>query len=106
MTDYDDLVKRYVELEDQRASISIEMDSIKAQLVDLGRGTHEVAGVKVTVSNPPRRFDLEAAWAVLSSEQQALAVSPDAKKVKEFLPPIVADSFMREGNGNPVVRIS
>lgn len=108
-TTLDDLVKRWAELDDQKAQIETEQAAIKAKLREqLERGSHELGGLSVTISAPARRFNVETARAFLTAEQVELCTvsSLDAKKVKGFLPPVLLDQAMDAGSGDDVVKIS
>lgn len=103
-------VARYAALTESIEMLEAERREIKRQIAaGLGVGASvDVAGCKVTVSAPARRFNLETARGFLTPEQVALATvtSLDAGKVKTFLPPILLDQAMDAGKGDPVVRIS
>lgn len=108
-TDFDApaTVARIVELAEQTERINAEIDELRRQLVQhLDLGTHQIAGVKVTVSAPSRRFNLDRALGMLNDEQKALVNAVDTKKVKSFLPPVLLEECMDPGVGGPVVRIS
>jgi hypothetical protein len=98
----DDQVRRYLELTEQIEQLTMAREQVKAALRDAGIGRHETSyGVTVSVSSN-RRFNVDAAWSALTPEQQALCLSPDAKKVRGQLPPDLADAFM-ETVGEPRV---
>lgn len=103
---YDADVQRYLELTEQIEELDAQRENIKDRLRDLGPGKHPtVGGLTVTVTPPPRSFNTDRAWAMLTPEQQALCVSPDAKKIKGQLAPALADACMDEGKGAPRVSI-
>lgn len=96
----DDLVSRYVDLQAQIADLTDALEGVKSQLRDLGPGEHRTSnGAAVVVSPPPRRFNLTAAWSLLTEEQRAVAVAPDPKKVKAQLPEVLIDQCMDPGTG-------
>ena len=93
-------VIRFIEIVEQIEVLNVELEQVKQRLRDLGPGSHDGPGnVRVLISAPPRRFDSARAWDLLSPEQQALAVSPDAKKIKAQLAPVLAESCMVDGAG-------
>lgn len=99
-------VQRITELQDHAAQIDDELRALKAELATLlPVGTHAAAGVKVTVSNPSRRFNLDRALTMLTPEQRTLAVGPDLRKVKAYLPPVLLEQCMDPGTGAIVVKI-
>lgn len=107
--DAETVVARITELQEQAELIDIEIRKAKADLAaNLDLGTHKVGDVKVTVSAPSRRFNVERAAAMLSDEQKAVCIvtALDSKKVKEQLPPVLLEQCMDPGTGNPIVRIS
>jgi hypothetical protein len=100
----DDLVARYLDLTEQIEHLDNERAAVKAQLRDAGPGRHATTyGVTVTVA-ANRRFDIDAAWTMLTPEQQALCVSPDAKKVRAQLAPALVESLMADA-GEPRVTV-
>lgn len=64
------------------------------------------AGVRVTISDPLRAFDLEKAWTLRTPEQQSVCQSPDNKLVRQQLPPVLAEECMAPGTGKRQVRIT
>ena len=104
--DAQELVERITTLQEQAEIIDLEIRGAKAQLAALGTGTHQVGHMRVTVSPPSRRFNIDTALTFISEEQRAMVLSPDAKKVKAFLPPVLLDQCMDEGTGNPIVKLS
>lgn len=109
-TELEQAVQRWAMLGEQVEMLQAEQREIKRKLAaDLGVGASmEIAGLKVSVSAPSRRFNLETAATFLTDEQRELATvsSLDAAKVKSFLPPILLDQAMDPGTGEPSVRIS
>lgn len=99
-------VIRYLELAEQIEALQMQQNEIKARFRQLDPGKHvAVGGVVVTVTPPPRSFNVDKAWSFLTDEQRALCVSPDAKKVKAQLAPAIADTCMDEGTGEPRVMV-
>lgn len=96
---YLDLIDRIKGLEDQLATV-------KARLAERPIGTHDTAhGVKVVISAPSRKFDVELAWNMLNAEQRAATVGPIAAKVKAQLPAVLVDACMQPGTGAPIVKV-
>lgn len=93
-------VLRYLEISDAIDRLNGELTQIKDRLRGLGPGVHAGPGeVRVSISSPPRTFDAKRAWGLLTPEQQALAVSPDSKKIKEQLSGVLVDMCMVDGTG-------
>lgn len=96
----DNDVAQYLDLTDQIEQLESRRNAIKARLAQRGEGTHTTTtGIAVTVSPPNRRFNLEKALAMLTEEQVAVCMGPDAAKVKKQLPPVLAESCMEPGTG-------
>ncbi len=94
--DLDACVRTYLDLVERIEALTAERDSAKAALRELEIGAHPTSfGVTVHVA-ANRRLDADAAYDALTAEQQALCQSPDAKKIREQLPPAAAEAFMRE----------
>lgn len=104
--DYEKTLRRYTELDEQRRQIEEEQRELKAELATLGLGSHNILGVKVTVTAPSRKFNLDRAITFLNDEQKKLAMAPDPAKVKQFLPPVLLEQSMDAGTGNPIVRVA
>lgn len=103
-TTIDNLVASYVSLTDQINQLTDALDGIKSQLRDLGPGEYRSSsGVTASVSAPSRRFDINTAWSLLTPEQQAVCVAPDASKVKSQLPEILLEQCYAAGAGAPRV---
>lgn len=97
---YLDLAERIDQLEQQRKAVAARIAETA------GPGQHTTtAGTRVTVSPPNRRFNTDRGWAMLTDDQRALCVSPDAKKIREQLPPVLAEQCMDAGTGTPRVTI-
>jgi hypothetical protein len=102
----DDDVAAYLEITEQMEQLGAQLASVRHRLADRGVGTHETSsGVKVTVSAPSRRFNADKAWGMLTAEQQALCVSPDAAKMKKQLAGVLVDECMEPGTGTPRVLV-
>lgn len=102
----DDDVLAVLELQEQIEELQGQLIVAKGRIADRGIGKYETtAGIKVTVSEPPRSFDLEKAWMLLTDEQRAICVSPDSSKVRQQLPPVLAEQCMAEGKGKPRVTV-
>jgi hypothetical protein len=105
MTDYETLVKEYVQLQDQRNSIDERLDGIKAELRKLEPGTHEIAGIKVNII-PNRRIDpkLVAAKYPIVAHPMLYKAAPDIAALRRHLSPIAVDELMTEV-GQPKVTV-
>lgn len=102
--DLDADVRAYLDLTERIEELTAERENIKARLRATGVGRHDTSfGVVVSVS-ANRRFNIDGAWSALTPEQQALCLSPDAKKVRSQLPPALADAFMDDA-GEPRVTV-
>lgn len=98
-------VELYLHLADQIAQLTEQQRQVKARLATLGVGEHAAAAAKVVVREPNRTFDVTQAWQYLTPEQQAVAISPDPKKVKAQLPQVLVDACMQPGKGDPIVSV-
>jgi len=106
MTDLDQLVDEYLLLQEHVDKLTDELDQIKARLRDLGPGEHKTkSGATVYVTEPPRRFDLDAAVELLTLAQRATSMTYDSGEVKRWLSPVQLDSVMRAGNGRARVYV-
>lgn len=106
-THLDTLVTRYLDLTEQIEQLTAARDNVKAAMRDLGPGEHVAeSGNKVTVTAPSRRFNVDRAWTLLSPEQQALCVAPDARKIKAQLPQVLVEECMDAGKGDLQVRVA
>jgi hypothetical protein len=105
-TDYETLVKEYVALQDQRNSIDERLDTLKAELRKLEPGTHEIAGIKVSIV-PNRRIDpkLVAAKYPIAAHPLLYKAAPDVAALRKHLSPIAVDDLMTEV-GLPKVSVS
>lgn len=102
----DQLVGDYVEIQEQISALTDRANNIKAQLVEqIGIGERAVGDVKVSVREPNRRFNLDKAWSLLTDEQKALCVTPDATKVRRQLAPALADTCYDAGTGAPILTV-
>lgn len=102
----DDDVAHVLHLQEQIEELQSQLVTAKGRIADRGVGKHTTtSGVTATVSEPPRSFDLEKAWGLLTADQQAVCVSPDSKKIREQLPPVLAEQCMAAGSGKPRVTI-
>lgn len=103
---YDDDVRTFLDLTERIEKLTAEREAVKQRFRALGVGNHpSVNGITVQVTAPPRSFSLEKGWKLLTAEQQAVCMSPDAKKVRAQLPPVLLDSCMDEGTGEPRVTV-
>lgn len=104
--DLDRLASTFLELADQIAELQSQQDHIKAQLRDLDVGKHtSPSGIPISIEAPRRSFNSERAWSMLNPDQQAVCMSPDARKVKAQLPAVLLDACMDEGTGQPIVKV-
>lgn len=102
----DDDVATWLDLTERIEELTSQRDAVKARLALHGIGTHTTAGgVTVTVGAPPRRFNLERAWSMLTEDQKDVCTSPDAAKVKKQLPGVLVDDCYDEGTGAPRVTV-
>ena len=105
-TELDRLVDEYLILQEHVDKLTDELEQIKARLRDLGEGAHKTSsGATVYVSEPPRRFDLDAASELLTLAQRAVCMRLDEREVKRWLSPVQLDSVMRAGNGRARVYV-
>lgn len=107
-TNLDTLVARYVDLSDHIDHLIAARNEIIDQLRDLGPGKHPTgSGLVVTVSPPSRRFNAARAEQMLSPQQLELCHHDgyDAKKIKQFLPPVLLDQCMDPGTGSAMVKV-
>jgi hypothetical protein len=105
MTDYETLVKEYVQLQDQRNNIDEQLDGIKAELRKLEPGAHEIAGCKVSIV-PNRRIDpkLVATKYPIAAHPLLYKAAPDIAALRKHLSPIAVDELMVEV-GQPKVTV-
>lgn len=105
MTDYDTLVKQYVQLADQKITIDEQLDGIKAELRKLDVGSHDIAGCKVTIS-PNRRIDpaLVAQQYPVQKHPELWKASPDTTAIRKHLAPIRVEQLMTK-SGEPKVLV-
>lgn len=96
------LAARLVAIADAKAELDAEADEIKAQLRDLGPGSHAAGDYKVSIT-VQRRFDPALAKQVLSDETfESLCTAFDTKRAKQILAPAIYDACMSE-SGDPRV---
>ena len=101
-----DAVLRYLEITDRIEQLQAQQSAIKAQFRELEPGKHQtVGGVVLTVTAPPRTFNANRAWSMLSEDQKDVCTSPDPKKIKAQLPPALTEACMDPGAGEPRVSI-
>lgn len=102
--------RAYVDLDDRIKDLQAQQASIKGRMRDnLDLGKHDTdAGVTVTISAPSRRFNPVRAAELLTEEQREVCRADgfDPKKLKAQLPPVLMETCMEAGTGDPVVRIS
>jgi hypothetical protein len=100
----DDDVATYLEVSERWRQLGAELAAVRHRLADRGIGTHKTSsGIKVTVSSPNRRFNADKAWEMLTPAQRKLCVSPDSSKIRQQLPPVLAEECMEPGTGTPRV---
>lgn len=101
------LVGELVDLQDQVAALDERMKAIRSQLVEhIGVGNNlDVNGVKVSVREPSRRFNLARAQELVTPEVLELAKEVSPAALKKFLSPILLDQCMEPSNGAPVVTV-
>lgn len=105
-TDTARLVARLAEIQTQVADLNAEAEALKAELRDLPAGDHEIDGRPALRIIPNRRFDPERALQLVPEplREECYSRVVDAKKVKEYLAPAVADTAMVEV-GKPKVSL-
>lgn len=102
----DDDVAVVIDLQEQIEELQSQLVAAKGRIADRGVGQYETTtGIKVTVSEPPRSFDVEKAWGLLTDEQRAVCQAPDSRKIRQQLPPVLAEQCMAAGNGKPRVTV-
>ena len=102
----DDDIATWLDLTERIEDLTSQRDAIKARLAGHGIGTHTTAaGVTVTVTAPPRKFNLDRAWSMLTEDQKDVCTSPDATKVKRQLPGVLVEDCYDEGTGAPRVTV-
>lgn len=104
-TSIDDEVKLYLHLADQIAQLTAQQKQIKGRIASLGIGEIPCSVAHVVVREPNRTFNTTKAADLLTPEQLDLCrvETYDAKRMKEFLPPVLLDTCMDPGKGDPVV---
>lgn len=104
--DLDQLASTFIELADKIAQLQAQQDHIKDQLRDLGVGKHSSpSGIPITIQAPARYLNTERAWGMLTRQQQNACMSPDYKKARAQLPPVLLEQCMDEGTGKPIVKV-
>lgn len=103
MTDHEALVKEYVRLQEQAEHIDQQKDAIKAELRTLGEGSHDIAGVKVSVT-PNRRIDakLVEQQYPIAQHNELYTAKPDPAKIRQHLAPIRVEQLMTESGESKV----
>lgn len=103
----DDDVLTVLELQERIEDLQAQLVAAKARIADRGVGRHETStGVVATVYGPAHRFDKDKAWTLLTEDQRAVCMSPDTTKIRQQLPPVLAEQCMTPGTGRLQVRIS
>ena len=106
------LVGEYLTLAEQLAALSAQVDTIndrleqiKAELRNLGEGTHEVAGRAVAII-PQRRFNADRASLILPPDTLAQITAPavSSSLAKRVLAPALYEACM-VASGTPRVVI-
>lgn len=102
----DNEVLAWLDLTDKIEELEAERARIKTRLAAFGPGQHvATGGVVVTVGAPPRRFNRDRAWAFLTEDQKDVCTSPDDKKIKAQLAPVLLEECMDAGTGAARVTI-
>lgn len=104
-TEHEALVKEYLQLQEQAEHIDQRKDAIKAELRTLGEGSHDLAGVKVSIA-PNRRIDaaLVAEQYPVEQHPELWKAAPDTTAIRKNLAPIRVEQLMSE-SGEPKVSI-
>lgn len=95
---HENLVREYVSLEDRIAPDIARMEEIKKVLRDLDYGTHNIAGLKVSIGHNTR-LDAEAFAAKypVLKYPHLYKSAPDSTAIKEHLAPAEIKSLSKEG---------
>ena len=105
--DYEALVAERTRLKAAADDAMQRVKQIDDQLRDLGYGTHQYAGVKVTIS-PHRRLNAgrfrDAFPVDKHPELWKVSVDPDTTAIRNAIAPDELDAYYDEGT--PVVRVS
>lgn len=98
------LVSHLVDLNAKIADLNAQAEAVKAELRNLAPGDYSIHGQPTLRIIPNRRFDAAKALEYVADplREQCYVQTIDAKKVREFLPPAVADLCMVE-SGKPRV---
>lgn len=104
-TAYEDLVREYAQLDALAAPALARMDEIKKFLRDLRLGTHDIAGLKVTIA-PNARFDSKrfAAKYPPTEFPEFYSSAVDQAKVKQLLPGKAVDAFKTIGDPRVTIK--
>ena len=106
-TQYAELAKRAENKARRIKADTAELEKIKAQLRELGKGSYMADGrTIVTVGGTPRRFDESLARSVLTLEQQAQVTKTviDGAAVKVLFGDEVHDSCRKDQGGKATVK--
>lgn len=110
MTDLDTdtarIVSKLVDLNARIAEMTTEAEALKAELRNLPEGDHAINGRAALRIIPNRRFDAAKGLELVPEplREQCYTTAVDAKKVREFLAPALAETAMVEV-GKPKVVI-
>jgi hypothetical protein len=100
------LVSRLIDLQAKIADLTSEAEAVKAELRSLNPGDYAIGGQPALRITPTRRFDATKALEYVAEplREKCYTSAVDPKKVKEYLPPAVADLCMVE-SGKPKVTV-
>ena len=105
-TDAARIVARLADLQAKINDLTGEAEALKAELRSLNPGDYAIDGRPALRITPTRRFDADKALEYVAEplREKCYSTVVDAKKVKEYLPPAVADLCMVEA-GKPKVTV-
>ena len=99
------LVREYADLQAEVAPMQERMDDIKTTLRGLGQGSHEVAGLKVTIARNAR-LDSKKAQELYPAEKypEIYKTSLDSTALKRMVAPAVYDAMSTEGEPRVTIK--
>ena len=100
------IVAHLADLNAKIADLGAEAEALKAELRSLAAGDYTADGNPALRIVPTRRFDTDKALELVPEplRGECYTSAPDPKKIREYLPPAVADLCMVE-SGKPRVVI-
>ncbi len=102
---YTDMVREYALLQDRVAPDLARMDEIKKYLKGLDYGTHDIAGLKITVGHNAR-LDAKKAAEMYPIEQfpAAYKTALDGPALKRLVAPAVYEALQTEGDPRVTIK--